>query len=92
MLHAKNENTFGLCIDNVECLNPEKEWGLKNRNASELLLLRRYAYWGSDSEGEGFPSPWWKCMQDNLFPSNSNEVAAVWILWRDKKRRCAGSS
>lgn len=44
MLHAKNENTFGMCIDNVECLNPEKEWGLKNQNAWALLLLRKYVY------------------------------------------------
>lgn len=44
MLHAKNENTFGMCIDNVECRNPEKEWGLKNQNAWALLLLRKYVY------------------------------------------------
>lgn len=39
MLQAKNWNILGMCIDNAKCLNPEKEWGLKNRNASELLLL-----------------------------------------------------
>lgn len=51
MLHAKNENTFGMCFDNVGCLNSE-EWGLKNQNASELLLLRKYGYWESGSEGK----------------------------------------
>lgn len=53
MLHAKNENTFGMCIDSVERLNPEKEWGLKNQNFSELLLARKHAYWESGSEGKG---------------------------------------
>lgn len=53
MLHAKNENTFGVCIDNAKCLNPEKEWDLRNQKALELLLLRKYACWGLASEGEG---------------------------------------
>lgn len=53
MLHAKNENTFGMCIDSAECLNPEKEWSLKNQNSSELLFVRKYAYRGSGSEGKG---------------------------------------
>lgn len=40
MLQAKNKNILGMCIDNAKSLNPEKEWGSKNQNASELLLLK----------------------------------------------------
>lgn len=84
---AKNENTFGMYIDNVECLNLEKEWGLKNQNASVIIVMKvfllRVRQWG---ERIIFPSLWWKHIRDNLFPSNSNEVAAVWIQWCDKKQ------
>ena len=38
MVQAKNSNSFGTCIDNAKCLNPEKEWGFMNQNPSELLL------------------------------------------------------